>query len=320
MRILPIIILVFITGCISSSPEQSSTTIQMQKVDDEISISSNTLDCHRIAERNKMDFCYNQYADENNDLSTCNKISNTYWMQDCYRTLSMRLDDKTGCEKINSSKWNKWCIKYHESKPDTNSKTTEISLKEKPGGIVDCNKKTSFDDLNLCLARKHMDHTYCLKINQSLAKDVCISMVAKKTKDRSLCELIKVTGSRINPTSQRDLCYLDVATIIKDQTICELITVPSYKQRCIGELSKGIDHCEEHADPGQKDVCYLLLGQKNLDINACIRINHIQNRYSCISFVASGKKDTNLCNKIEDHREKEACIGFVEYAIKNIPP
>lgn len=85
------------------------------------------------------------------------------------------------------------------------------------------------------------------------------------------------------------------------------------------EESIKLRKCEDEVGNRPKDLCYLFLGQKNGDLEACNKIEHEKNRHTCITFVAGKKRDKTICEKIEDLAERENCMGVVEHVLKNVP-
>ena len=107
---------------------------------------------------------------------------------------------------------------------------------------------TNLDDVSICDAASHEGVRYqcyaiyaerqskpdvCEAIPLKSAelkglRDVCISDVAKKVGDFTLCEKIKTQGLR-------DSCYLGVAKKTGDTSICEKIQDKGLKSTCTGK-------------------------------------------------------------------------------------
>ncbi len=142
-------------------------------------------------------------------------------------------------------------------------------------------------------ARSKKDVKICSKIKGTRNINIrcsCISAVATKAKDKSLCR--KIPSAE---TEWRNVCYKEVAKSKGDFSFCEKI-----------------------GDESERGYCYFNIATETNNLELCKKINHSQFHYidACIYKIAINTSNPELCDQIQNYREKMYCINEIKTKVK----
>ncbi len=161
----------------------------------------------------------------------------------------------------------------------------------------DCQKLTDFTQRNSCLtdvAKKHKDASICSTIEGSLygdvGRDYCITQVAWEKKDYSLCQ---------EAGTERDTCLSGAAMVTWDATYCDQIGDTFIKDECYLAFAinnQGGDNCHKISKTNTRDSCYYSAGVNELKLGYCREISlSSYTRINCFGDIAANKLNPDIC-------------------------
>lgn len=186
----------------------------------------------------------------------------------------------------------------------------EIALKEESKET--CEKISSADSKNTCLAIIAKDAALCEKISINALKDGCIFSVATAKSDTSLCDNLSEESKKAS--SQDKLCK---ATITLETKYCDEIRTylgigeSEMKGACyafIVEKKKDPSICETIPDNDAKEYCYLGAAKATNDAKYCGMISEERNRDTCFSNYASSTGKWKYCANITYSPKRDNCF------------
>ena len=156
----------------------------------------------------------------------------------------------------------------------------------------------------------------------------CISAVAVKKEDVSVCDKIKglVEEDAELEEQSTEFCYRDVAVAKKEDKLCGMIGDSGIRSYCLVYISPEKQSpalCEQIEDDEifgpslHKDLCFEYLAVFRTDAPLCEKIDAEYLRDDCFNSIARKTSDAKMCERIIDNENKGKCIGNVKYDIEN---
>ena len=265
-----------------------------------------------------------QLGDEERDYDSIEECLNVP-TTDCYEQFILESGDISICEEIEDPKFS-----YDNCVVLLALSQKEIALCD----FVSENEITSCQNSVLSsMANLNKDHNYCLQINETVDRDLCLRQVLFLKKDTSLCDLI-VNQSHQNwclsaaiqteaeasgnyslcyeispeftsghPYNQED-CFRNIAIQTGDKLACEGIESERKKGMCITdvlELSLDYESCFDLEDAGYSiDNCLYDIAIKidDLDeaVSVCRQRSEIRTQDWCVMEVSVRLRDDTYCS------------------------
>lgn len=172
--------------------------------------------CDEVPTQQK-NYCYNQLALRENNISICDKMPNQDDKDSCYWNFARGKEDLLICDKIKNLDFLDNCYR------DIATAKEDLSICEK---ITDQEKK------NNCyrnIAKAKQDPLVCDNIATQSVKNSCYSDIAISRQDLSICD-------KIQDSLDRDYCYLVIAKAKKDRKICDQIEYKMYRDDCRNDI------------------------------------------------------------------------------------
>jgi len=161
----------------------------------------------------------------------------------------------------------------------------------------------------------------CKQLNNSYSTSICLSNLAIKNKDPSLCE------KNIEKQIFLDACLMRIPYKyykLYNKTYCEYLTHGSAKYTCFSVLDNNINNCENINEPSGKNICLAMTLKNNsyCETDTCYEqlaflennielCYHIQSEFfmaECIGLISG---DSEKCNYIQNEFSKELCRLYV---------
>jgi len=162
------------------------------------------------------------------------------------------------------------------------------------------------------LSKKNINESFCIDINDTVIKNICLRKLALSKKELSLC--------------RDEHCYYYYSTLES----CNLIDVPCIKYTCLAKTTNNSDYCNHINDEPEFLTCKGLFSKNIKDCEYssrgfsvyCIYFVSINNNWKdCLVLanswarakcVALSSKNIENCNKLNqtEHIEKDLCKIF----------
>jgi len=182
--------------------------------------------------------------------------------------------------------------------------------------LSDCAKVKEELDKGTCIsavALRDGDSTICEQIKNEFMMAACISLIAECRKDESLCD------DRISDLSYQYTCIEGVAKAKKDVSLCNSMENPRYKNSCIetvAEAREDVSLCDLLESNSDKDDCIVKVAVAKEDESLCHTLHNTLDywQHQCTMKVAMVKQDMGLCDKIplDSRAEKDMAIECME--------
>src|SRR3989338_7503529 len=141
---------------------------------------------------------------------------------------------------------------------------------------------------NIALNTKN--YSLCDELEDRIYKNDCYISVAKKTNDINICD--KVIGEQ----EQFSECVENIAISDKNKKDGWSYSVVESCFSNVAEYTGDTFLCEKVSDDSNsRDVCYLGVSRKSIDINLCNKIEYHYNAYKCVTNIAINTVNRNLC-------------------------
>lgn len=196
-------------------------------------------DCQNIPGLKRKDICYWKFAVDDLDVNICDHINNHIIKNSCLLHIAVELKDDQICKQldeelgVNSLGWGRsdvnWLLKDICLSYTIKEDLSEISYCnniEDEGIKNGCIEKVAINTLNpeICFMLEDIHTFESGGPKQPLGKAMCLSEIAIKTREYSLCEN---SNQVIN-----DYCYRKVAMTTNKLSLCENIIDPILKDTC----------------------------------------------------------------------------------------
>ena len=233
-----------------------------------------------------------------NDASLCekNKYLNPYDRNECKVGVSKNDNNADVCRKMETDDgdWGNMELKY--------KCFANIALNTKNYSLCDeLEDRIYKNDCYISVAKKTNDINICDKvIGEQEQFSECVENIAISDKNRNLCD--KVTNNE-----NKKSCYLgfdlNLSQTSKDTVVCDKIKKDGWSysvvESCfsnVAEYTGDTFLCEKVSDDSNsRDVCYLGVSRKSIDINLCNKIDYHYNAYKCVTNIAINTDNRNLC-------------------------
>jgi|GEM_PF-3863428 len=191
------------------------------------------------------DECFSRLAVSTNDSSYCMRMESSYYRDNCLSKLAISLLRPELCDSISVNTSRNAC---------KNQVFSELALKNKEPQfcemLVSEHAETQRDAVDACLfsmAKQFNDTSYCAKITNPFAKELCITgRIDPSTCDKIVepqgkqaCLYISAVYSKdpnacanLPSESMRNNCYLQVAKDTRNPKVCSSITVAVLREQC----------------------------------------------------------------------------------------
>ncbi|NYZ77430.1 hypothetical protein H0O02_03905 [Candidatus Micrarchaeota archaeon] len=264
--------------------------------------------------------CYENVAEETNDISICNMILGSEGIYECKRGALV--------------------LMFSEYFSTLEEKNVSICATA-PGAILGEDSNLHRDVCYTVLSYDLLDVTLCEYIGNSDLRDDCYYGVARYSFNATPCEMIgdqitqdecfqqlavyqlnSTTCEQIESQDYKDLCYGELSWRSLDSALCESINDRVYEDfitRIIAEREKGwnyiirldpdISYCENLTNQMDKDNCYDVLVKYEPNITLCERIESQFLRDSCYGKIAIDSSNVTLCELIKSQIESDKCYG-----------
>lgn len=134
----------------------------------------------------------------------------------------------------------------------------------------------------------------------SSIEEICISGLAAKHENASLCKKLSYDGKRT--------CYILVATATNNADVCaDAGTEKNYCYQQYATNAQDVSVCEKITDVNYKDNCYYSLASTLGDGTLCDKIKSLGQKDSCYFSIAMNMRDSSYCDKITDSNQKQNC-------------
>lgn len=155
----------------------------------------------------------------------------------------------------------------------------------------------------------------CSKMSDDAQKDLCVKLLAIKSKDNQLCD--KIINKDLIQECQ-DRVNFEIATQNKDLELCKTISEANLNSSCviniISQNQYNEQDCEKLEDSNQKNLClghvlYEEATTKN-DISLCQKIPGEGNNSECLNSIINEHDNLDYCQSLPDELQ-ETCVQII---------
>lgn len=220
-----------------------------------------------VGEKDKIDKCYYELAEEKGEIALCEQIANQTDKRHCLVRVAVSKGDESLCAESWSTTDQKECF-------------TGVAVKKGDSSV--CDGLTNMVNKTQCylsVAEETSQVEVCKKMDFAnvYKRQFCVDNVAMQTGNAEDCE------AHYDAESELD-CLKNIASETGDMNICDDMNDEEDKADCIAAIAI----------------------EKN-DENMCAKANDNYERNSCYSAIAENKQSLEICDKIDDERDMSNC-------------
>jgi|GEM_PF-5684925 len=193
------------------------------------------------------------FAISTNNPLFCDFVHGEEYRDSCYMQLFHSTRDPHLCEKMTTQRFIDICwfdlVRL--------GVITDPSICSKISGYKDACYREFGERTN--------DLEYCKKIKSPITRQFCVTDIAIKLKDLSVCKEAEI---------DKDLCYYDFALTMRNSSICKKIeTYPDFSLDCLALTLKNESYCRKIESGVGRDVCFAILAILTDDHSKCDEIH-----------------------------------------------
>ncbi len=98
---------------------------------------------------------------------------------------------------------------------------------------------------------------------------------------------------------ERNYCIEQKAKEKKNIQYCNIIDNDDQRFLCLAKATEDPTYCHKVWHPGLRDACLLDFALLNDDVNTCLKIQELMNRYGCIDRISEQTYDKTVCAYID---------------------
>lgn len=298
------------------TPEENRNREDNLKIKYRALLEGNVSICYSLEDAEIRNDCLQAIAEKTENASLCELLEKDYKhynisIQFCYSNIAKITKNPRLCERIESDKDRDWCYRYVAG--INNPFLCENISEISKRNMCYMSIASTSRNLSLCEFIKVLGSKPCLNFSEdNVLYDLSVCMEACLSRTMQVMDDPDLCNTLQNPEI-REGCIQFYAYLKKNITLCKKLTDDDEKYRCIAQTTNNITQCGFIEGERKKFGCYSIIERAVGDVSICEQHTNETQRYACYSNIAFDKMDKNLCNLIKDKEKKETCIENIAY-------